>query len=351
MCTKRPAVIVTGSAGLLGHPVCTRLAQIGYEVFGFDRVGLPEPPKSHPHVRDIECDVSQSASVRAAMQKVHALTDGKLASVVHMAAFYDFSGKDSDLYEAVTVNGTDRLLNELEEFQYEQFVFTSTMLVHAPCEVGEKIREDSPLRAKWPYPESKVRTERLIREGHPNVNSVFLRISGVYTDYGRQPTIAQQLKRIYEKDFQGHFFPGDQEAGQSAVHLDDAADAIVRTVERRDRIEPKTAILIGEPDPISYSSLQHLIGNQLHGTEWTTLYVPKPVAKVGAAVTDCVQGGGAFIKPFMVDMADDHYALDITRANELLGWEPTHSLSTTLPKMTALLKEDPEQWYQLNGVS
>ncbi len=351
MPTQRPAVIVTGSAGLLGNPVCLRLADAGYEVFAFDRVGLPEPPKSHQNVHDVECDVSDSVSVRAAMQKVRSLTGGKLASVVHMAAYYDFSGDDSDLYEKVTINGTDRLLNELEGFEYEQFVFTSTMLVHAPCDVGERISEDSPIKAKWPYPASKVETERLIRDGHPSVNSVFLRIAGVYTDFGRQPTLVQQIRRIYENDFQGHFFPGDTDAGQSAVHLDDVADAIVRAVERRASIDPKTAILIGEPDPVSYETLQNLIGKHLHGEKWSTMHVPKSLAKVGAAMTDCVQGGDAFIKPFMVDMADDHYALDISRAKKLLGWQPTHALATTLPKIIESLKSDPEAWYRLNGVS
>lgn len=348
--SERPAVIVTGSSGLLGRPVCQRLAEAGYQVFGFDRVGLPEPPKDTEHVRDIECDVSDSASVRAAMRKVHPLTGGKLASVVHMAAYYDFSGEDSDLYKKVTINGTDRLLNELEDFEIEQFVFTSTMLVHAPTEVGQYIAEDNPIEAKWPYPQSKIDTERLIRDGHPNVRSVFLRIAGVYTDYGRQPTLVQQMKRIYEKDLQGHFFPGDSDAGQSVVHLDDAVDAIVRAVERRESIEPKTAILVGERDPISYQALQELMGKQLHEKEWATLYVPPAIAKVGAAASDVVQGGDAFIKPFMVSMADDHYALDISRAKKLLGWEPQHSLLTTLPKMTGLLKSDPEEWYRKNGV-
>ncbi|TWT64897.1 NAD-dependent epimerase/dehydratase family protein [Allorhodopirellula solitaria] len=346
-----PAVIVTGSSGLLGSAVCDRLAGAGYQVFGFDRVGLPEPPKNHERVRDIECDVTDSSSVRAAMSKVAELTGSKLASVVHMAAYYDFSGEDSDLYDKVTVNGTDRLLNELEDFQCDQFVFTSTMLVHAPCSIGDHIREDDPLEAKWPYPQSKVKTERLIRDGHPGVPSVFLRMAGVYTDYGRQPTIVQQMKRIYEKDFQGHFFPGDSDAGQSAVHLDDAVESIVLTVERRQSIEPKTAILIGEADPLSYGDLQDLIGEELYGKEWATLYVPPTVAKVGAAVTDVLQGGDAFIKPFMVSMADDHYALDITRAKELLAWQPKHSLRETIPKMTGLLQSDSEAWFRKNGLN
>ncbi|QDS92833.1 3 beta-hydroxysteroid dehydrogenase/Delta 5--_4-isomerase [Roseimaritima multifibrata] len=350
MSETRPAVIVTGSSGLLGRPVCTRLTELGYRVFGFDRVGWPEPPKAQEHVRDIECDVTNSVSVRAAMEKVRRLTGGKLASVVHMAAYYDFSGEDSDLYEKVTINGTDRLLNELEDFEFDQFVFTSTMLVHAPCAIGDHIREDDPQEAKWPYPQSKIETERLIRDGHPNVRSVFLRIAGIYTDFGCQPTLVQQVKRIYENDFQGHFFPGNTDAGQSVVHLDDVVDAIGRTVERRDAIAPKTAILIGEAEPIAYQTLQNLIGKQLHAHEWTTLHVPKPVAKAGAAVTDTLSGGEAFIKPFMVDMADDHYALNISRAKELLGWEPKHALATTLPKITESLMDAPDHWYQMNGL-
>jgi UDP-glucose 4-epimerase len=225
------------------------------------------------------------------------------------------------------------------------------MLVHEPCKPGARISEDDPLLAKWPYPESKLETERLISEGHPGVRSVFLRISGVYTDYGQQPTIVQQIKRIYEKDFQSYFFPGDSETGQSAIHLDDAVDAIVATVEHRNDIQAKTAILIGEPDPPSYEKLQDEIGQRIHGQDWATLYVPKPLAKVGASVTDTLSGGEAFIKPFMVNMADDHYALDISRAKKLLDWEPKHRLIDRLPTIIDALKSNPDAWYRMNGLS
>lgn len=224
------------------------------------------------------------------------------------------------------------------------------MLVHRPCEIGEHIHEEDPLEAKWAYPQSKIDTETLIRDGHPNVKSVFLRIAGVYTDDGQQPTVVQQIKRIYEKNFQSHFFPGNTEAGQSAVHLDDAVDAIVQTVQHRDTIPPKTAILIGEAAPPSYGELQDAIGCLIHGKDWTTLFVPKPVAKVGAAISDMLSGGDVFITPFMVNMADDHYALDISRAKEMLDWQPKHRLLDSLPKMIESLKSDPNSWYRKNGL-
>ncbi len=349
--SSRPAVIVTGSSGLLGIPVCSQLAECGYEVFGFDRVGLPEPPKNLEHVHDVECDITSYENVRGAVADVRQKTAGKLASVVHMAAYYDFTGEDSAAYDAITVNGTDRLLNALSDFELQQFVFTSTMLLHEPCKPGERISEQDPLSAKWPYPESKIKTERLIREGHAEVRSVFLRLAGVYTDFGKQPTLVQQMKRIYEKDFQSHFFPGDTETGQSLVYLDDAVDAIVATVQNRKQIEAKTAILIGEPDPPSYETLQDQIGQLIHGQDWTTLYIPKSIARVGAAVTDTLSGGEAFIKPFMVNLAGDHYALDISRANKLLGWEPKHRLLDQLPVIIDSLIKNPDQWYRQNGLN
>jgi hypothetical protein len=49
-----------------------------------------------------------------------------------------------------------------------------------------------------------------------------------------------------------------------------------------------------------------------------------------------------------MDINDDHYALDCTRAHQLLGWQPIHSLHVTLPRMLQALKQDPEAWYKAN---
>lgn len=348
MTETRPAVIVTGSAGLLGSPLCSRLAEAGYEVFAFDRVGMPEPPKDNPHVRDVEFEITDYAVVRGAVEEVRKAAGDRLASVIHLAAYYDFSGADSPLYQKVTIDGTDRLLNALSSIQVEQFIFSSTMLVHAPCEIGQRISEDDPLQAKWPYPASKIETEQLIRDGHPDIRSVLLRIGGVYTDWGTQPTLVQQIKRIYEGDLQSHFFPGNPNAGQSSVYLDDVIDAVLRCVQRRDTIPRAAPILIGEADPPGYEELQDRIGQLIHGHDWTTLRVPEAVAKVGAAVADAAAGGEAFIKPFMVGMADDHYALDLTRARQLLSWQPRHRLVDHIDTIVQNLLRDPVTWYRKN---
>jgi nucleoside-diphosphate-sugar epimerase len=93
--------------------------------------------------------------------------------------------------------------------------------------------------------------------------------------------------------------------------------------------------------------LQRAFARLIHDEEWETRPIPKAVAKTGAWVLDNMPlVEEPFIKPWMVDLADDHYALDISRARRTLGWEPKHSLRQTLPKMVAALKRDPVAWYR-----
>jgi nucleoside-diphosphate-sugar epimerase len=344
MATDREIVLITGSSGLIGTAVGVRLAEV-YHVVGFDRPGEPHPPEQ---VEAVDVDLTSDESVQEGLRQVRDRHGDRLASVIHLAAYYDFKGEPSPLYDEVTVRGTGRLLRGLRNhFRCEQFVFSSTMLVHRPCEPGQKIDEDWPLDPTWDYPASKVRTEELIRNECGDIPTVLLRIAGVYDDWCHSIPLAHQIQRIYEKQLTSHFYPADPSRGQAFVHLDDLVDAFARVVARRGQLPPETALLIGEPETVSYEELQQAIGRLIHGEEWDTYRVPKVVAKVGAWVQDHLPGE-AFIKPWMIDRASDHYELDVTRARGLLGWEPHQSLRGTLPAMVGALKADPLRWYEEN---
>jgi nucleoside-diphosphate-sugar epimerase len=345
MAGGREIVVITGSSGLIGAAVGAQLDRV-YEVIGFDRPGAPHPPAE---VEAIDFDVTSDDSVREGLRRVRDEHGDRIASVIHLAAYYDFKGEPSDKYEAITVRGTERLLRGLRDFRVEQFVFGSTMLVHAPSEPGQKITEGSPIDPKWPYPESKVWAENLIRAERGNIPVVMLRMAGVYDDRCHSIPLANQIQRIFEGRFTSHFYPASLSRGQAFVHLDDLVGVFRRLVKLRAKLPPETALLIGEPETVPYGELQDTLGRLIHGKSWATYRVPKPLAKVGAWVQDHLPvGGESFIKPWMIDRADDHYELDITRARTLLGWEPRLTLRGTLPVMIDDLKRDPVAWYREN---
>ncbi len=285
----------------------------------------------------------------------------RIVSVVHLAAYFDFTGEDNARYQSVNVDGTQRLLRGLQGFEVEQFIYASTMLVHAPCRPGEHIDETQPIAPGWAYPKSKAAAEAVVRAERQHIPSVVLRLAGVYDEQSMVPTLAQQMARVYERDLQSHLYAGSLLVGQSALHRDDMLDALRRTVDRRKVLPPETEILIGEADALGYEALQDALGQLMHGTaQWLTLRVPKPLAAAGAwvqgklepLVPDAIDGGEPpFIRPFMVAMADDHYALDIRRARQLLDWEPRHRLADDLPQLVAALKADPAAWYAANGIA
>lgn len=340
-------LIITGSSGRIGSAFIDRIGDSFIEM-GLDREGPPHPPQDTEYV--IDCDLTSDRSVQAALDRVRRLGHNRITSVVHLAAYYSFSGEPSPLYEQVTIRGTERLLHVLRDFEVEQFIFSSTMLVHAPCEPGGSISEEWPLAPKWDYPKSKVATEELILRERGDVPVVLLRIAGVYDDHCHSIPISHQIQRIYERRLIGHLYSGDLAHGAAFVHMDDMVEALVLAVEHRAELPPVTTLLIGEPETLSYGELQRLISRQLHGKEWTTYQIPKSIAKLGAWLLNIMPWADSFIKPWMIDISDDHYALDISRARDLLGWSPRRSLRETLPTMLTSLQSDPRSWYRENDL-
>lgn len=356
MNSEKATILITGASGRIGTATVCRLAG-SYNVDGFDRAGPPLPPSITDHV--INCDLTSDQSVETALQTLRNQHGPRLASVIHLAAYYDFAGEPSPLYENLTVGGTRRLLRGLNRqgFEVGQFIFSSTMLVHAPTTPGRPINEDWPLEPKWDYPKSKVETENLIFAERGDIPAVILRVAGVYDDRCHSIPLAHQMQRIYERRLESRFFPGDITHGSSFLHMDDLVDALQSCIERRAQLPTETVLLLGEPETLSYDELQRSFGKLLHGpdTEWETHQIPKLAAKTGAWLQDLpvaerITGEEPFIKPWMVDIADDHYELDISRARQVLGWEPKRSLRDTLPKMAQALKDDPARWYEENDI-
>src|SRR3546814_13405928 len=85
------------------------------------------------------------------------------------------------LFRSVNVEGTRRLLRALQDFDVEQFVYSSTMLVHAAGRPGEPINEDQPIAPGWAYPRSKAAAEEVIRAEHGRIPYALLRLAGLYS--------------------------------------------------------------------------------------------------------------------------------------------------------------------------
>lgn len=346
---SRPLMLITGSSGLIGSLLVREFGR-DFTVVGIDT----KPPGEQGPTDFVECDLTSDEDTARAFGEVRRRHGAVVASMIHLAAYYDFAGEPSPLYRTLTIEGTRRVLNELKRFErVEQFVFTSSLLVMEPAEEEEEvITETSPVEDEpWDYPRSKIEAEAVIRGEHDAIPAVILRIAGVYNEDGNSIPIGQHIARIYEKQLESYFFPGDPEHGTPYVHLDDLIRCCRHVVDRRAQLGSYAVFLIAEPEVVSHNDLQDTIGELIHGKEWPTILISKGTAKAGAWVKEKVLGDEeVFIKPWMVDLADAHYPIAIDRAREQLGWEPRFRLRLTLPEMIRRLERNPKEWYEKNGL-
>lgn len=348
MSSTKEVIVITGSSGRIGSHLIRKLAD-RYQIIGFDDGTPPFPPKpAHCIAFDIESD----DGVQEALNQVRSRYGQRILAFVHLAAYYNFTGDPSSKYHSVNVIGTERILRALQAFEVGQFIFSSSMLVHAPQPPSRLINESSPLEPKWDYPQSKFDAEGKIFRAHGHVPSAILRIAGVYDDSCHLPALAQQIARTYERKLISHVFPGKSTHGQASIHMDDLIVAIDLLIETQKKLPTHQAFLLGEPETPSYARLQEDLGKLIHGEPWKTYEIPKVIAKMGAWLAQVVlkKDDEPFIKPWMIDLADDHFELDISLARSFLNWEPKHRLLTTLPKMIEILKLDPQAWYRTNDL-
>src|SRR3546814_7783748 len=85
-------VLVTGASGFIAAALIARLGE-RYTVVGLDRAGPPDPP---PPAAAIDIDVESDEAVQVALDEVRARYGNRIASVIHLAAYYDISGDRSE---------------------------------------------------------------------------------------------------------------------------------------------------------------------------------------------------------------------------------------------------------------
>jgi nucleoside-diphosphate-sugar epimerase len=136
-------VLVTGSAGAVGQPVCRELAARGRSVRGLDRVPTPGVAEA------VVADVTDAEAVRAACRDVDA--------VVHLAAKPD----DAPFGELVAPNvtGVFNVLSAAREARVRRVVLASTLQV-----IWDRPAGDRPARADEACPANHYALTKLWAE-------------------------------------------------------------------------------------------------------------------------------------------------------------------------------------------
>lgn len=290
--------LITGGAGFIGTNLTIQLLEQGHTVKVYDNFAGGDfekfPERKQDGVDYIEGDIRDFDSLIRAMDGV----DG----VFHMAALprVTYSVEHPQLTHDVNVNGTVNVLLAARDAGVKRVVFSSSSSTYGdlPKEVYP-VTEDTKKEPIAPYALHKYIGEHYGRVFSSLydievVSLVYFNVYGPYAD--PHGAYALVISKFMEQVANGEVMTvcGDGEYYRDYTHVRDIARANILAM---------TADGIGAGETIN-------IGNDN----------PKSVLDI----VDCIGGEHIFVDPRPGDVR--YTQADITKAKELLGWEPTIEL-------------------------
>lgn len=168
-------ILITGGSGFIGTNLIETLRKTDAEILSVD---MAEPKlESHRQIWK-KVDIREKNAIMATVK------DFQPDYVIHLAARTDLNGKTLQDYDA-NMQGVSNLLDALEQVpNLKQAVFASSMYV---CEPGYMPKDFEDYAPHTLYGESKVETERRIKERNPKYTWSIIRPTSIWGPWFGEP--------------------------------------------------------------------------------------------------------------------------------------------------------------------
>ncbi|MFF3855056.1 NAD-dependent epimerase/dehydratase family protein [Micromonospora sp. NPDC002575] len=288
-------VLITGGAGFIGLHVIPLLLDKGYEVRILDNMARGDRARVDELVRTgrvelVEQDVRYGGAVHNAMKGC--------THVIHFATV-SINKSQADPYESIDINmvGNNNVFAAAADHGVQRLVFASSASVYGdPKKLP--MHEDDPLDPLTPYCISKRAGEDLLGfyQRSKGLSWVALRFFNVYGPGQKIEAYYTSVINTFIQRLragQAPIIDGKGEQSMDFIHVTDLARGVVAALEsERDNLP----VNIGTGVDTSIAQLTKIL----------------------------IQAVGADVEPIFNprDVLVSRRAADITRAREVLGWEP-----------------------------
>jgi UDP-glucose 4-epimerase len=308
-------ILVTGAAGFIGSNLVAELLRRDHSVVGFDnlsqgsRLNLADF-SDHPSFDFREADIRDELAIRDAAEGCD--------TIVHLAAYK--IPRYADAYETLMINGLgSEIVAQTAAQTGAKIVAASTSDVYGknpqvPFSEDMDSVIGNPQVKRWAYAISKMFEEQLLLACHERfgIDVVLLRFFGGYGPNQNLTWWGGPQSVFIEKALDGEPLPvhGDGRQTRSFTYVTDHVAGIAAAVEssRADNL----VVNIGAEEEISIRALAELIWRLVQGDDEPARIEEIPYASFGK-YEDVVRR-----------------VPDISRARELLGFEPKVDLESGL---------------------
>ena len=318
--TQSGYVLVTGGAGYIGSACTKALLDNGYSVVVIDNLSRGNRMYIDPRSIFIKIDLKNEDAVLSVFSQY--IFD----YVIHFAALKspEESERNPLLYFENNLRGTKNVLSGMIETNVEAIIFSSSAAVYDATLKIERYSEESPIRSSNTYGLVKIMEEELVMDVTKKGllhRAVIFRYFNVAGDSGlnffdsRYDNVFPILSRATNNETQFNIFGDDYPTKDGTpvrdyVHISDIVAAHIQALEQK-----------------------HVSGILNLGT--SSGYSVKEL--IGAFARISGKSTKIHIKPRRA--GDPSMILaDITKAKNMLGWEPKHSLDEMIVSSLKIYK-------------
>lgn len=273
-------ICLTGGTGFLGLPLTKMLLQRGWDAIVIVRNIHNDAARrlASAGAELVSGDVTERESMRVAMQGADV--------VIHNAGWYEFgiARRDRDLMSRINIDGTRNTLDLANELGIKKIIYVSTVLAYG--QTGDILADETfqrrvPPQSHYEYTKTEAHkiAKTLQEVGSPIVIVCPAGVIGPGDHSG-----VGYLVRMYVR----HILPPilfARNGCRAHVHVEDAAEAIVRSIELGK---------IGEEYILSNGVMQHrdmidLWKTTPGGSKLTLIWMPKPIAIAFCGICEPIQ--------------------------------------------------------------
>lgn len=298
-------VLITGGSGFIGTNMIESLQKTDAVILSIDMV----EPKLKEHRT-----VWKQVDIREKDALMMIVKDFQPEYVIHLAARTDLNGKTLQDYNA-NMQGVTNLLDALEQVKdLERVVFASSMYV---CEPGYMPKDFEDYAPHTLYGESKVETEKRIKERNPEYTWSIIRPTSIWGPWFGEPYnkfFHIVLKHMY-------FHMGKRACRKTYGYVDNAIYQIMSILKTDESLVNKKVFYLGDYEPYDITEWANEIARE------AGIWIPK-IPYWCFVVVGCF---GDLLKKFGITFPMTSFRLHNMTTDNVHNLDPIKAVAPNLP--------------------